>query len=316
MNNFPRKLYQLLQNAESLGYSDVISWQAGGKSFKVHRPKVLEGSILPQHFKQSKFKSFLRQLNTYHFQRITSGVNRGGYGHPCLVRGKPELCRKITRIQDPKQPAAAVVKSSTNTTKLLADTQRSMAPRCPFGTKSFFDVRDTPSTSTPPMDDLTPREQQSTTEITSKDLDVFVDLFEPSSARNMDFFSDKNSSLSAGADIMTVTPSEMSWGPLPSSGAVGGAEELLEPIPVLPASTPSSGPSTTRAAPAVPPVPSPTPIAASISAVSGSDLHRSVPFRERFSACFRMWKRTNKWTTLSPGSTTALRSGSTTKMPL
>jgi hypothetical protein len=60
-SSFPHKLHALLESATEQGFSHIISWQAGGKSFRVHQPKVFVKSILPQYFKQTKFKSFLRQ---------------------------------------------------------------------------------------------------------------------------------------------------------------------------------------------------------------------------------------------------------------
>jgi hypothetical protein len=59
---FPFKLYKLLEDAESDGFAHMISWQEGGRSFRVHQPEVLFTSdILPQYFNQTKYKSFLRQ---------------------------------------------------------------------------------------------------------------------------------------------------------------------------------------------------------------------------------------------------------------
>jgi hypothetical protein len=58
---FPYKLYALLGDAEVNGFDNIISWQPGGKSFRVHQPKVFTETVLPQCFKQTKYKSFLRQ---------------------------------------------------------------------------------------------------------------------------------------------------------------------------------------------------------------------------------------------------------------
>jgi hypothetical protein len=58
---FPFKLYRLLEDADIDGFSDIVSWQAGGLSFKVHKPKAFSEEILPKRFNQTKYKSFLRQ---------------------------------------------------------------------------------------------------------------------------------------------------------------------------------------------------------------------------------------------------------------
>ena len=54
-------------------------------------------SILPLYFKQTKYKSFQRQLNLYGFTRITDGPNHGGYKHAYFIRGERSLCLRITR---------------------------------------------------------------------------------------------------------------------------------------------------------------------------------------------------------------------------
>lgn len=56
---FPLKLYALLEDDPET--SDVASWQPGGQSFKVHKPKAFSAEMLPRRFKQTKYKSFLRQ---------------------------------------------------------------------------------------------------------------------------------------------------------------------------------------------------------------------------------------------------------------
>jgi len=99
--SFPYKLYSLLEEANDQGFSDIVSWQPQGKSFIVHQPKVFVQSILPQKFKQTKFKSFLRQLNIYGFTRIQHGPNKGGYAHAHLIQGYPELLNMIKRISAP-----------------------------------------------------------------------------------------------------------------------------------------------------------------------------------------------------------------------
>ena len=57
---------------------------------------------MPKYFRQSKYKSFLRQLNIWGFQRITTTKHvgsQGGYSHTYLLRGKPSLCDKMIRVK-------------------------------------------------------------------------------------------------------------------------------------------------------------------------------------------------------------------------
>lgn len=100
-NFFPTKLHSLLENAEKRGYANVISWQEGGTSFKVWNPEVFVSTIMPKYFKQSKLKSFQRQLNIYGWKRIGTGKNRGGYFHPSFIQGIPELCLLLKRASLP-----------------------------------------------------------------------------------------------------------------------------------------------------------------------------------------------------------------------
>lgn len=108
--SFPVKLYQMLQEVEREGNQDIVGWNADGKTFRVRPQKMgrFVDELLPRWFKQSKYKSFQRQLNFYQFQRILSGPLEGSYGHSSFIKGHPELCRNIQRHpsqQQQKQPA-------------------------------------------------------------------------------------------------------------------------------------------------------------------------------------------------------------------
>lgn len=94
---FPCKIYSLLEDAATFGFEDIISWQPGGKSFKVHKLDVFSNTIMRSYFTQSKFKSFQRQLNIYGWKQVQVGPNKGGYQHRFFIRGSPELCSKVTR---------------------------------------------------------------------------------------------------------------------------------------------------------------------------------------------------------------------------
>jgi HSF-type DNA-binding len=58
---FPWKLHTLLEDAENEGYQDIVSWDASGTSFRVHKPIEFCASILGRYFRQSKYESFTRQ---------------------------------------------------------------------------------------------------------------------------------------------------------------------------------------------------------------------------------------------------------------
>jgi hypothetical protein len=97
---FPVQLYSVLEAASELGFEEIISWLPTGDGFRVHDRHGFEKDIMPRFFRsQSKYKSFLRQLNLYKFKRLsTCKKDRGCYHYQTyFVRGKPELCETIQR---------------------------------------------------------------------------------------------------------------------------------------------------------------------------------------------------------------------------
>jgi hypothetical protein len=58
---FPWKLHMLLDEAQRMGYQDIVSWDANGTSFRVYKPIEFCESILVRYFRQSKYGSFTRQ---------------------------------------------------------------------------------------------------------------------------------------------------------------------------------------------------------------------------------------------------------------
>jgi hypothetical protein len=96
---FPWKLHEMLDDAEKgEGFQSIISWLPDHKNgFRVHNSAAFVDLVMPKYFKQTQYKSFQRQLNIWGFCRIPSGRDKGGYVHPCFVRGKPSLCRQMVR---------------------------------------------------------------------------------------------------------------------------------------------------------------------------------------------------------------------------
>jgi len=95
--SFPLKMYSMMEDAERDGFEDIVSWQASGTSFKIHRPNEFVDVVLKKYFSQSRLKSFQRQLNIYGFKKVAMGPYKGGYQHKFFNRGKPELCSRIVR---------------------------------------------------------------------------------------------------------------------------------------------------------------------------------------------------------------------------
>jgi hypothetical protein len=115
---FPWRIHKMLDDAQTKGFQDTVSWLQDGKGFKVHDQVRFAGTIMQIYFSQTQYKSFQRQLNIYGFQRTTTtGPGKGGYTHEFLVRGEPKRCRFMVRT---KIKGASGMKKLTPTTKAPA----------------------------------------------------------------------------------------------------------------------------------------------------------------------------------------------------
>jgi len=92
---FPVKLLKLLSNPE---YSHIIRWMPHGRSWRVLQPDLFSKELLPKYFSnQSKYASFMRQVNGWGFKRITRGEDRNSYYHELFVRDNPHLAMTMSR---------------------------------------------------------------------------------------------------------------------------------------------------------------------------------------------------------------------------
>ena len=72
--------------------------------FVVYNRGRFESEIIPKYLlgnkgkKFIKYRSFVRQLNLYGFERINYGAYRGAYFHRLWKRGYPDLCNGIDRV--------------------------------------------------------------------------------------------------------------------------------------------------------------------------------------------------------------------------
>jgi len=95
MSTFPPKLHKLLSNPE---FSHIIGWMPHGRSWRVFEPDIFSKYVLPKYFsQQSKYSSFMRQVNGWGFKRITRGPDRNSYYHKLFVRDNPELAPTMSR---------------------------------------------------------------------------------------------------------------------------------------------------------------------------------------------------------------------------
>jgi len=94
---FPVKLHRLLEDLENTKGQEIISWNPDGKSFTIFQPKAFAESIMGKYFRQTKYKSFQRQMNLYGFSREVCGKIRGVYSHSQFHRNDRDLCSQIKR---------------------------------------------------------------------------------------------------------------------------------------------------------------------------------------------------------------------------
>lgn len=99
---FPKKLFTLLEQSDTDGYSHIISWLPYGNAFKIHDEKLFEKYVLNKHFR-SKLESFKRQLYVYGFKKISKRCsNSGAYFHEHFLRSQQDSSIKVSRWNNTK----------------------------------------------------------------------------------------------------------------------------------------------------------------------------------------------------------------------
>jgi hypothetical protein len=79
---FPVKLYTILAQPE---FNDVVSWMPHGRCWKVLRPGLFEGLVMPLFFEYANYHSFNRLVNAWSFRRVSTGPDRGAYYHEVSI---------------------------------------------------------------------------------------------------------------------------------------------------------------------------------------------------------------------------------------
>ena len=117
---FPYRLHQLLAEAEINNMDDIISWLPCGTLFKVHDKERFVKVIMPKYFRHSRYKSFLRQLSMYNFERARSSskLERGAYRHKFFQRDHVEQCEHILREKKTDADTDALQDSFNNTERV------------------------------------------------------------------------------------------------------------------------------------------------------------------------------------------------------
>lgn len=93
---FPFKLYELLEYASDHGLASIV-WTHDGAAFEIIDADALMDDVAPLFFKQSKFRSFTRQLNIWGFNRVED--SKRGWRHDDFIRGNVDGIASIKRIE-------------------------------------------------------------------------------------------------------------------------------------------------------------------------------------------------------------------------
>eukprot|EP00984_Skeletonema_dohrnii_P033441 scaffold30089_cov167-Skeletonema_dohrnii-CCMP3373.AAC.3 len=118
-HTFPFKLYEMIEYACKYEFISSLSWSVDGSIFIIHDKDAMMGDLAPMFFKQTKFRSFTRQLNLWGFVRTeTLGGERGGWQHENFIRGRHDLLKEIERTE-----IKSGVKMSSSITKAQASSR-------------------------------------------------------------------------------------------------------------------------------------------------------------------------------------------------
>ena len=73
--SFPYKLYHLIQalnsndDGDSPSANPLIAWLSHGRAFVIRNQQEFTAKVVPVYFKQTQWRSFVRQLNLWGFKR-------------------------------------------------------------------------------------------------------------------------------------------------------------------------------------------------------------------------------------------------------
>ncbi|KAK1377770.1 Heat shock transcription factor A2 [Heracleum sosnowskyi] len=89
---FLKKTYAMVDDSQT---DPIISWSETEMSFVIWDHHKFSADILPKHFKHCNFSSFIRQLNTYGFKKLSP--DRWEYAVEGFQKGKDYLLKNIKR---------------------------------------------------------------------------------------------------------------------------------------------------------------------------------------------------------------------------
>lgn len=117
---FPYIIHGMLDDVERIGQTAIVSWNADGKSFRIHDPDAFVSLILGKYLKKyvggiaSRLTQFRSDLKDWGFEDAVDGNRMGEtFTHHCFQKGQANLCRYMRcgrkAVEPTRQPMVASV---------------------------------------------------------------------------------------------------------------------------------------------------------------------------------------------------------------
>ncbi|GFQ01806.1 heat stress transcription factor a-7a [Phtheirospermum japonicum] len=100
---FLLKIHDMLENKGT--NCSVISWRCNGTSFVITNPHSFSDNVLPMYFRHNNFQSFIAQLNSYGFRKIS--WEHWEYSHEYFRKGERHLLKNIKRRNQISRPSSS-----------------------------------------------------------------------------------------------------------------------------------------------------------------------------------------------------------------
>jgi HSF-type DNA-binding len=98
---FPGRLHDLLEYADNENLEHIVAWVMDGTAFQVYRQEEMQ-RLLSIFLGQKQYRSFTRQLKTWHFMQVVDGPLKGAFYHPYFQKNDKSLCNQMNQHQEQK----------------------------------------------------------------------------------------------------------------------------------------------------------------------------------------------------------------------
>merc|ERR1712137_1004459 len=102
---FVRKTFDIVSDPST---NAIVCWSSSGSSFLVLEEHAFQKEVLPKYFKHDNLCSFIRQLNTYGFRKVSGSKDLNSsqtvleFEQPEFRKDRPELLANLKRKQKKK----------------------------------------------------------------------------------------------------------------------------------------------------------------------------------------------------------------------